>query len=183
MKPSLERSEIRHHLRVLQAKVDTHFAQAVLRTPDAFACKKGCSACCEAGLSVFEVEASPIREALADLEKNDPQRRHRLREQASKNGRTHCALLDEDACSIYDARPTLCRVHGLASAVRTPEGSTQLDHCPLNYQSTAPPKSSVLVIEAVNQPLALLSEFWAQAQPDGDGAKRVRLDDLAAALD
>lgn len=177
------------HLVTLRSRVDAHFDAAVARTPDAFACRPGCDRCCHVRFSVFEVEAAPIRRALAELETADPALRQRIREQGNDPLATACALLVDGRCSVYAERPLICRSHGLPIAVRDPDdpdGPLILDHCPLNFVQgqgqgveavgVPPPRASVLVLDAVNRPLAVLAEL------DSPGAERVDLADLAAVV-
>ena len=66
-------------------------------------CKKGCSACCVDGITVFEIEAENIRQNHQDLLKNE-----------KPNDVGMCAFLDKDeACRIYENRPYVCRTQGL----------------------------------------------------------------------
>jgi len=163
------------HLVTLRTRVDAHFEAAVARTPEGFACRVGCDRCCHARFSVFEVEAAPIRRALAELERVDPATRERIREQGRQGAA--CALLVDGRCSVYAERPLICRSHGLPIAVRDPDdpdGPLTLDHCPLNFVDLPPPRASVLVLDAINRPLAVLAEL------DSPGANRVSLADLAA---
>jgi hypothetical protein len=172
------------HLVVLRTRVDAHFDAALARTPEAFACRAGCDSCCHQRFSVFEVEAAPIRRALAELE---PPLRERIREQGRDSHGDACALLVDGRCSVYAERPLICRSHGLPIAVPDPEdpaGPLVLDHCPLNFQAHEPPRASVLILDAVNRPLALLAELDSlHARGTGltsPGAARVALADLAA---
>jgi uncharacterized protein len=171
------------HLVTLRTRVDAHFEAAVARTPEGFACRSGCDGCCQVRLTVFEVEAAPLRDALAELERADPDTRARVRRQGRDPDASACALLVDGRCSVYDQRPLICRSHGLPIAVRDPEdpdGPLTLDHCPLNFrpsasgEAIAPPRPSVLVLDAINQPLAVLAELTAP------GAARVAIADLAA---
>ena len=169
------------HLVILRSRVDAHFEAAVARTPEGFACRPGCDACCQVRLSVFAVEADPLREALAQLERRDPATRERVREQGRDPGATGCALLVDGRCVVYEQRPLICRSHGLPIAVRDPDdpdGPLTLDHCPLNFQTVAPPRPSVLVLDAINQPLAVLAELTGRAA--GTGSTRVGLAELAS---
>jgi Fe-S-cluster containining protein len=159
------------HLVRLRTRVDEHFTQAVARTPERF--------------SVFEVEARPIREALAQLARTDPEARRRVRERGEDPGLRACALLLDGRCSVYEQRPLICRSHGLPIGVREsdePGSPLRLDHCPLNFSKLEHgdrdiPRASVLVLDAINQPLAVLAELTAPGQP------RVELARLAAAGD
>lgn len=165
------------HLKVLRARVDAHFEAATARSPESFACRAGCESCCHQRLSVFEVEAAPIRAALARLERDDPELRARVRTQGRDTEDPRCALLVEGRCSVYEQRPLICRSHGLPVAQADPadpEGPLRVDHCPLNFTEAPPPRPSILVLDALNQPLAVLAELAAPGRP------RVALAELAA---
>jgi Fe-S-cluster containining protein len=179
------------HLVRLRTRVDEHFTQAVARTPEQFACRPGCETCCHQRFSVFEVEARPIREALAQLARTDPEARQRVRERGQNSALGACALLLDGRCSVYEQRPLICRSHGLPIGVREsdePGSPLRLDCCPLNFREPGPahgqapagrdiPRASVLVLDAINQPLAVLDELTAPGQP------RVELAQLAASGD
>lgn len=166
------------HLVQLRARVDRHFEDARARTPSSFACAAGCDRCCHQRFSVFEVEAAPIRDALARLAVSDPELRDRVRTQGLDGALEACALLVDGRCTVYEQRPLICRSHGLPIAVRDPDdppsAPLRLDHCPLNFRDASPPRASVLVLDAVNRPLAVLAELRAPGQP------RVELAALAA---
>ena len=86
-------------------KIDATVAQLSVRAEGQLACRKGCAQCCVAGLSVLPVEALAIEAHAAATGARAPAPR--------SDG--HCAFLDDTgACSIYAARPVLCRTHGLA---------------------------------------------------------------------
>jgi len=187
-------SELRAALVQLRSRVDDHFETATRRTPEAYACAEGCETCCHQRFSVFEVEAVPVREALAELAETDPVLRQRVREQATDPDHSdRCALLVDGRCAVYAARPMICRSHGLPVAIRGADGETELDCCPLNFRgdreverppggtrrfSPTPPPASILRLDAVNQPLALLAELWREAS--GPAPLRVDLAQLAA---
>ena len=86
-------------------------------------CKSGCSGCCEDDLTVFDVEAEPIRAHHAAL---------------LAHGIPHaigsCAFLDAaGACRIYAQRPYVCRTQGLPLRWTDAELGAELrDICPLN---------------------------------------------------
>lgn len=161
--------DLRGTLVQLRTRVDAHFEGAVERTPEGFACREGCWGCCAVRISVFEIEAVGIREALARIAEEDPAMRERIREQGRDAEIGHCALLVDGRCSVYEQRPVICRSHGLA--VATEDGA--VDHCALNYVEVEVPRASVLMLEAVNRPLSVMAEMWIP------GGGRVGLDVLA----
>jgi Fe-S-cluster containining protein len=90
-------------LRRLHAAVDTLAAPLVAQHAARLLCRRGCSACCVDGLTVFAVEAAGIVSRHPEL---------------LANGTPHpegaCAFLDaEGACRIYADRPYVCRTQGL----------------------------------------------------------------------
>src|SRR2546426_7210761 len=80
-------------------------------------CRAGCSGCCHHHLSVFEVEAVVVREAVAALPAEIRERiRHQAREVREREARGEpvaCPLLLDDRCAIYSSRPLICRTQGL----------------------------------------------------------------------
>ncbi len=157
----------------LRRRVDAHFDAAVLRTPDAFACRVGCSACCHVRIGVTGIEADRVRAALAALTRSDPALRARVRAQGHDPHRSICALLVDDRCAIYEERPLICRSHGLPVRATLDDGSHADSVCPLNFTEHTPPRASVLALDAVNAPLSVMAQMW-----DGS-ADRVELAVLA----
>jgi len=153
------------HLVTLRRRVDAHFHDATQRDPQAFSCAEGCARCCHRRFDVFEVEAAPIRAALAGLERDNPALRRRLRTQAdAPDHADKCALLVDDRCSVYEQRPLICRSHGLPVAIQHAD-ELRVSWCELNYRATDPPRESMLVLDAINAPLAVLTELEAPAAP------------------
>lgn len=90
-------------------------------------CKRGCASCCVDELTVFEVEAEPIRRGFAAL----------LAE-GSPHALGGCAFLDEaGGCRVYASRPYVCRTQGLPLRwLDEDEGGAfeRRDICPLNEE-------------------------------------------------
>jgi len=149
----------------LRTRVDAHFDAAAADAGDQMQCAPGCASCCHVDLSVFEVEAAGVREALAAL---NPEARERVRAQATQT--EHCAMLVDGRCMVYAQRPLICRSHGVA--VQLDDG--RVEHCPLNFRNTPPSPARVLRLAAINQPLSVIATLW-----DGAG-DRVALRELAA---
>lgn len=85
-------------------------------------CRKGCHGCCADDLTVFDVEAGPIRAQHAELLAHGVP--------APAGG---CAFLDAaGACRIYDERPYVCRTQGLPLRWLADDEVELRDICPLN---------------------------------------------------
>ncbi len=149
----------------LRTRVDAHFDEAARQAGDQMRCGRGCDQCCHVDLSVFDVEAAPLRDALTAL---PAATRARVRAQAQQTQR--CAMLLDGQCAVYDQRPLICRSHG--AAVLLEDG--RVEHCPLNFTEQPPAKPNVLRLAAVNEPLFRMATLW-----DGAGT-RVALRALAA---
>lgn len=146
--------------RVVQTRVDAFFAAVLHRHPTQLQCQSGCHGCCQAGLSVSAIEAAAIRDYVQSLpEDQRAQLRAHVRPGAALNraalgsaaAAASCALLTRDGrCTIYPARPLVCRSQGLPLAYEAaliPEGALRFRAkdgravvvCPLNFSSTADP--------------------------------------------
>ena len=109
----------------MHADVDVEARRLHVVHAERLACRRGCTSCCVDGLTVFEVEAEPIRRIHAAL---------------LATGVPHeegaCAFLDDEgACRIYAERPYVCRTQGLPLRwVEERDGHpVELrDTCPLN---------------------------------------------------
>ncbi len=107
----------------LHAEVDAGAGALHELHAPALVCRRGCSACCVDGITVFEVEADRIRSAASAL---------------LESGTPHppgaCAFLGaEGECRIYVARPYVCRTQGLPLRWIDEEAEAEFrDVCPLN---------------------------------------------------
>ena len=133
-------------------------------------CERGCSSCCVDDLTVFEVEAAPIR--LLDAE---------LLRTGTPHPEGACAFLDDrGACRIYERRPYVCRTQGYPLRWLDDVDGVPVelrDICPLNDQGGPPiedlPAELCWTIGPFEDRLALLQ------RASGDGSMtRVRLRDL-----
>lgn len=122
----------------LTAKIDGFFARVEARHGDDMQCQTGCSDCCHVRLSITAVEAEAIRAELATRRvtlNGDPDR---------------CAALDaRGRCQIYDARPVVCRSHGVP--IRLREASLPVvRNCFRNFTHTEPAADCVLDQETLS---------------------------------
>lgn len=102
------RSDALRHRDALYRKVDDFFDRVHARHPGSMECGAGCHDCCADDLTVTRIEADAIQ-TLLDA------RATRGAPPPVLGPRGACAALDaRGVCSIYEARPLVCRSHGLA---------------------------------------------------------------------
>lgn len=133
-------------------------------------CKKGCSKCCQTDISVFEIEADRMRDWFLALPLEERERLQTLWK--TPHQETYCSFLYQDQCTVYEARPLICRTQGLPLYLST---ENLLDYCPLNFKEGDPPKEDWLNLERMN---TLLSFAATTTKKD----KRIRLKKLKAEL-
>lgn len=154
----------------LTDKVDAFFARVEARHGDDMQCRSGCSDCCHVRLTVTGVEAAAITAAVTAW---PVERRRAL---ATDPGGDRCAALDEAGrCRIYEARPIVCRSHGVPIRLRE-RGVPVVRACSRNFTHTEPAADCVL-----DQTTLSATVLAIDRAAGGDGA-RVELAALLAAL-
>jgi hypothetical protein len=189
------RREMSEEYRAVVAKVTGFCTDVEARRRSAFACARGCSACCEAFLTVSPVEAEALRRAIAQLAPAAQKAvaagglRELAREERGEPG-ARCALLGADGtCATYEARPLVCRTQGHAllyppdfvpeASVRRKTAKGDITHCPLNYTAEPPGVSDVLDAGLVDKLLAVVNVRFAQTLGTAHDS-RVAIAELAA---
>lgn len=139
-------------------------------------CKKGCSQCCMVSLSIFQVEADNIRSWFQNL---SLERKSAIKSAWKKESTPMaCSFLKDDACTIYEARPLICRSQGLAFKFQE-SGSSYIDICPLNDDLLATiTEKEILNLDLLNLILSQLENVESQ----GHSRPRVKLSDLLTEL-
>jgi Fe-S-cluster containining protein len=134
-------------------------------------CKKGCSRCCYVDLSVFQVEADYIVNWFNKLDSIDKKQlihkwqTEKQHKQLNFNQELTeaCVFLKQEECTIYKARPLICRTQGLALNFEI-DKQAFVDICPLNenmLQEISP--KQILNLDLINMILASLqSETYPQ---------------------
>ena len=122
----------------LTRKVDAFFTRVAERHGGDMQCSTGCSDCCHVRLTITEVEAAAIRGHVAAWQ---AERRRAL---ATAGPADRCAALDSSGkCRIYDARPLVCRSHGVP--IRLGRGSLPVvQSCHRNFVRTEPDPDCIL---------------------------------------
>ncbi len=139
-------------------------------------CSAGCSSCCTS-ITVFPVEAAAMREALEKLP--GPQADEIRRYVSGHAGDERCPLLLHHHCLLYEARPIICRTHGLP-IIYTEDGQRTSDCCPLNLTDTESISgSSVVDLDKLNTLLVAVNSIYLTQSETSDTEVRVT---IAAAL-
>ena len=116
----------------LRDKVDAHFDKIYQKHQTEMRCAAQCHGCCAPDLTVTRIEADAIREYLVA----HPEIVSRLEVLAHERPHqgTRCALLDtEGRCTIYEARPLICRSHGAPVLIQIDKKREGIDACELNF--------------------------------------------------
>lgn len=125
----------------------------------ALTCHEGCDSCCIA-ISVFPVEAAALIEAAGKLPPEQYQQLKRHLGQPQSEGR--CPLLSEEGrCLLYQARPIICRTHGLPILITDDDGQRRVDICPRNGQGIEQlPGEALIDLERLNELLVSVNVLY-----------------------
>jgi Fe-S-cluster containining protein len=175
---------------------DAEFRRVRDEFPGRMQCQRGCSMCCSQMFSISALEAAAIAEAVAAKPAAD---RERLRsgaraylEGAARLGvvqeaggepsvsprvglRLPCPALRDDACSIYEVRPIICRKWGIP--VFDPSKPDRLHACVLNFCEG----ESIPAGDLVDRQAALL-ERWVVLKNAARGGRVPRTWTIAEAI-
>lgn len=113
------------YYRQLLEQVDQWTGEMVARYKPYLACRKGCDLCCQRKFTVSAVEAYNIARAFRQLDAPA--------QQAVRAAKTSCAFLVDGACSVYAARPVICRTFGLPTLNRNEKEEGEISWCELNF--------------------------------------------------
>lgn len=140
----------------LISRVDEHIQRLARVHKDRLACKKGCDTCCRR-LSLFPVEAFALSRAFSSL---DTPCRERVLAQAQQADRK-CPLLVDHVCTVYEARPIICRTHGYPLYMEK-EGRAMVDFCPKNFKGVKNlDRSDMLDLDRLNTLLTAVNNHFA----------------------
>ena len=171
----------------LYQKVQDFEARLSEPTKRGLKCKQGCSACCHQRFSVFSIEADHIKNWFAALSESEKKSllenwREDLSLRSPDDKTLACVFLDDKgACTIYPARPLICRTQGLPLALLKEETQSrqQLDICPLNRDVLAGVEAGdILNLDLLNTILSHLQRQYSSSE----NGERVCLSDLQQQL-
>jgi hypothetical protein len=167
----------------LRSDLDAFQARARQRHGAEITCASGCAGCCRTRIGVFPLEAEVVRREAAALPGHVREAlRDRLLAEDAGGDRDTCPFLLQGACSIYPARPLVCRVHGLPARSRHfPPGA--VDVCELNFTGVDADRidpATVLPWDDVGDSLALLNFLFVEmVGREPRGRARIPLEELA----
>ncbi len=168
----------------LTRKADAFFVRVAERHGTDMQCASGCSDCCHVRLTITEVEAAAIRAHVAGW---PAERRRALAVARSSDSR--CAALDDAGrCKIYDARPLVCRTHGVP--IRMGQGALSAVHaCHRNFTRITPDADCILdqatlsaMLLAVDAAEARTASAARAPAGSGEPVRRVELASVLADL-
>ena len=158
-------SNILRNYRALIARVDELCQRIGKQYRSEIACRRGCADCCR-HLSLFPVEARALADALAERAPEQIDQIRRRAREAAPDG--SCPLLDKGECLLYEARPLICRTHGLPLLTSTGDAFS-VDFCPLNFRATASlPGSAVIQLDRLNEALAAIDALFTKEAGEPD---------------
>jgi hypothetical protein len=121
--------------RDVASKVDSFFARVHQRYAGDMQCDSGCSDCCVVRLTITGVEAHEIQDFVAGW----PAAKRAALAANVGASTSACAALDPAGrCLIYDARPMVCRSHGVPVRMRTPGSLPVVEACHRNFTEQGP---------------------------------------------
>jgi hypothetical protein len=162
--------------RALRDQVDQLCGRIVTEFAGQIRCRAGCAACCILQ-GVLPVEAASLALAWRDLPEASAAKLRGQLVDASAGER--CPLLDGDHCSLYTARPIICRTHGLPLLIEEAAGM-RVDRCPLNFTGlTTLPGAAIIHLERLNSALVVANRHYlATCFPYAEPAERIPLRQL-----
>lgn len=151
-----------NNYRQLVTRVDELCAGIEHALQNQITCSEGCSACCTS-ITIFPVEAAALREALSALPDGEAASiRHHVEEHAAGE---RCPLLSDHRCLLYEARPIICRTHGLP-ILFTEDDKPRLDCCPLNLASRESLSGSTIIdLDRLNVVLVAINSLFLKQTP------------------
>lgn len=147
------------HYHTLVRRVDDFSAGVLREYGSSMACSPGCGSCCILE-TVNAVESWMLLKHAASLE---PMRMKALSHRAAEpfhEGQA-CVLLENGLCVLYEARPLICRTHGLPVFV---DGA--VDFCPKNFTGLSRIESPfILGLESLNTMLGAINLRFQREHP------------------
>jgi len=128
--------------------VDAALAESARKAGHWLACRPGCAECCMGPFPISPLDSQRLREGLAELQSQDPERAARVvgRARAWRDAEDEpCPALDPDTrtCDLYAARPLTCRTFG--PPVRCASGALAI--CELCFDGAAEEEIAACIVD------------------------------------
>ncbi len=188
-------------LETLRQNATEFFDRVSTKNGEKMSCQAGCAACCHAEFSVSLAEAALISNWFSSLGLDQ---QAKLKTEWSKpklmgvdplgKAAAPCAFLLDSKCSVYFARPLICRTQGLPLKIQNEENEIVVDACPLNFDAgkNLPKQEDWLDLDRMNE-LKIIAERFSpellssekiilEIKPQCDSNGRIALRQLVALL-
>ena len=153
----------------LTARVDALCNTIATALGQQITCSAGCSSCCTT-ITVFPVEAAAMREAVEKLPDSKAEKIRRHISEHAENER--CPLLHHHHCLLYEARPIICRTHGLP-IIYNANSLRQSDCCPHNLtDSGSLSGTSVVDLDKLNHLLVAVNSLYLSQSGSSESPER-----------
>ncbi len=157
----------------LLEKLDAFFRRVLERYGAEMRCAPGCTDCCQRSLCLFPFEVERMLNAAERLSGDRQEGIVQRARRAADDPGAACPFLCEGLCLIYEARPVICRTHGLPMLV---EGEESLSMCVYNLKNlNRLDGDCVLDLGPVNRILATINHLVASRRLQSP--ERVRVSD------
>lgn len=156
----------------LTAKIDALCREIESALGEQFTCSEGCSSCCTT-ITLFPVEAAALRDALDTLPGQEAEfiRQHVAQHASGER----CPLLSHHHCLLYNARPIICRTHGLP-VIYTEDQQHKSDCCPYNMTETETIcGTNVVDLDKLNALLVAVNALYLSQTEASDGPERLTI--------
>lgn len=128
----------------LQSNASHFFNQFLQKHQGNMQCKSGCAQCCHVELSIFESEAALVIQWVQQLGEESKKQLlealHSPEQTTEFQKKKACVFLRNNQCTIYEARPIICRTQGAVlqfkKEVEKNKTEVHVDVCPLNFKET-----------------------------------------------
>ena len=165
-------SSLLENYTLLTTRIDALCDAIAASLGEQITCSAGCSSCCTA-ITVFPVEAAAMRHALAArTEQNAEEIRRHITQHAEDE---RCPLLYHHHCLLYEARPIICRTHGLP-IIYTADDQRKSDCCPHNLTDfESLPGTSVVDLDKLNHLLVAVNSLYLSQSNCSESPERLTI--------
>ena len=101
-------------------------------------------------------------------------------QRAVRKRKSSCTFLVDGACTVYEARPVICRTYGLPSLQRNEKSEAEISWCELNFTNVqddfAFQADGIIDIDTLNAKLAGVNSLFLKES--GSDQERIPMDEV-----